>query len=266
MNVLCIGDIVGHPGRHILGTHLSRLQADLDIDFTIANVENAAAGFGITEKIYDELCRLPIQAFTSGNHIWDKKEIIEKFNSFDRLLRPHNFAPAAPGIGWRIFHGSGVSIGVVNLIGRVFMGAADCPFRCIQGVLEKLSSGVQLIFVDFHAETTSEKQAMGYFLDGRVSAMFGTHTHVMTADNRILPEGSAYISDIGMTGAKNGVLGMDKEAVLHRFLTGLPAKFEPPKSGMGMLNAIKVTCDPKEGSVKAIERIQRDYPLGSLRG
>lgn len=259
ISVLCIGDIVGRPGRHVLVKHLIQLQKRHNIEFTVANIENAAGGFGVTAKTYQEVGSLPIHVFTSGNHIYDKHEIMTQFHNYPKVIRPLNFSPNAPGEGIRIVKWNHLKIAVVNLIGRVFMGPSDCPFRKIHDKLEEIQKETSLIIVDFHGEATSEKQAMGYYLDGKVSLVFGTHTHVMTADERVLPKGTAYISDLGMTGAKNGILGMEAGPILNRFLTNLPAKFEPSSSKPVMINAVKVTIDTETGLAKKIERIQEEF-------
>ena len=259
ITVLCIGDIVGNPGRNLLLKHVISLQKKHNIDFTVANIENAAGGFGVTPKVYQELGGLPIHVFTSGNHIYDKHEIMTQFHHLPKVIRPLNFAPGAPGEGIRIVQWNHLKIAVVNLIGRIFMAPSDCPFRTIRDKLKEIQKETPIIIVDFHGEATSEKQAMGYFLDGDVSIVFGTHTHVQTADERVLEKGTAYISDLGMTGAKNGILGMEPTAILNRFLTGLPARFEPEKQKPVMINAIKVIVDTKSGKAQKIERIYEEF-------
>jgi metallophosphoesterase (TIGR00282 family) len=254
IKILCIGDIVGKPGRRILKQALPMLQREHKINVTIANIENAAGGFGVTIKAYDELKDLDIQVFTSGNHIYDKRDIMTQFAQIPKVIRPLNFTEKSPGDGFKIITFNTFKIAVVNIIGRVFMNPTDCPFRAIQKHLEALRAITPIIIVDFHAETTSEKQAMGWFLDGKVSTVFGTHTHVATADERLLDQGTAYITDIGMTGAKDGILGMERGAIIEKFLTQLPAKFQASSSKKKMINGIIVTVD-RSGKAVAIERL-----------
>ena len=261
MNILCIGDIVGQPGRDVLERYLSDIQRRYEIDFTIANLENAASGFGITHKVYNELASLGIDAFTSGNHIYDKREVMGSFSEFTNLVRPLNFAPGSPGQGIRYYECQGTKIAVVNLIGRVFMAQSDCPFQAINRVIDEIRQNATIIIVDFHAETTSEKQAMGWMLDGKATLVFGTHTHVMTADSRLLDQGTAYISDLGMVGARDGILGMERAPIIRKFLTQLPARFEPAKTKYQQFNAVKLVCDPVTGHAISIERVAADYQL-----
>lgn len=225
-------------------------------NFILANAENAAAGFGLTFKTYDELVSYGIHAFTSGNHIFDKKEIVKTFDAYTRLVRPLNFPNGTPGVGYRIFEVEGHKIAVINLIGRVFMNHSDCPFQAIDALIETIRAETPIILVDFHAEATSEKQAMGYFLDGKVSAVFGTHTHVQTADERILPKGTAYITDLGMTGSLNSILGMEKEPVIKKFFTQMPTRFEATKDYPWMLNGITLSLNPNTGSANDITRVR----------
>ncbi len=260
INILCVGDVVGKPGRDVLVNHLTQIQKEHDIQFTVVNAENAAGGFGVSYKVYQELGSLPINVLTSGNHIYDKKEIMNQFHTMPKLIRPANFHEDAPGTGVFVTQWNDLKIAVINIIGRVFMHQSECPFRIVKGIVDSLSKDTSIIIVDFHAETTSEKQAMGWYLDGLVSVVFGTHTHVMTADNQILECGTAYITDIGMTGAKDGILGMAKESIIQKFLTQLPAKFEPHnKSDCLMINAIKVTIATRTGKAVSIERLQKEY-------
>ncbi len=259
LSILCIGDIIGKPGRAFLKQHLKTIQQEHHIDFTVANVENAAGGFGITEKVYYELLGMDIDACTSGNHIYDKKEILGKFDQFSKLIRPLNYPPNNPGEGIRFFSVKNVKIAVINLIGRVFMGAYDCPFRCMDSILSMVQNETPLILVDFHAEATSEKQALSWHIDGKVSAVWGTHTHVQTADERILPNETASITDLGMVGAWDSVIGMGKETIIKRFLTQMPAKFDVPKSKRVIFNAIKLDIHPETGKSIGISRIQRQY-------
>src|SRR5262252_2299714 len=233
MKVLFVGDVVGAPGRRALVEGLTRAIDRHRIDFTVVNVENAAGGFGLTLELFDELSKMPIDVFSSGNHIWDKKEIFEALNSSDRLLRPANYPSGNPGRGWTVqCTAAGIPVGVLNLQGQVFMPAhADSPFRIADEELAKAGDDVKVILVDMLAEATSEKAAMGWYLDGRVSAVVGTHTHVPTADTRILPGGTAYQTDAGMTGPYDSVIGVDKSIILRRFLTALPVRMEAARQG-----------------------------------
>jgi len=260
MNILFIGDIFGRPGRTIVKERLPELVRQHSADLIIANCENAAAGFGITPPLAEELFDLGIDVMTTGNHVWDKREIIEYFQMADgnphsparRLLRPANLAAGLPG--WGVYEGAknGVAYAVVNLQGRVFMGSSDDPYRYADSLLEKIKAKV--VLVDFHAEATSEKTAFGWYVDGRVTAVIGTHTHVPTADEAILTKGTAYITDVGMTGPYDSVIGVKKELVIERFLTGMPARFEPA-SGDVRLCAVVVQCDEQTGRATKIERL-----------
>ncbi|MGA1791076.1 MAG: TIGR00282 family metallophosphoesterase [bacterium] len=261
MNILFIGDIVGKPGRRIIREILYPLINQYQVDFCIANAENSAAGFGITQSVVHQLLDMGIDCLTSGNHIWDKKEIVEVLNLEPKLLRPANYPQSTPGHSYGLFESKGGHrIGVLNLVGRVFMTCVDCPFQVAEKILPILQKDSRFILVDFHAEATSEKLAMGWYLDGRVTAVVGTHTHVQTADNRILPHGTAYITDVGMTGPFDSIIGIQKEAALNRFLTQIPQKFLIANSNLAM-NAVLIECDPKTGHALRIERIQ--MPLTS---
>jgi len=255
MKVLFIGDIVGKAGRLVLKQQLDRIVDRHQVDFVIANGENAAGGFGLTLDVANELFGLGIHVLTSGNHIWDKKEILEHLNREKRILRPDNYPPGLPGTGGGLFHSpAGTPIGVLNLEGRVFMNYLDCPFRAADRLLERLSGQASILVVDFHAEATSEKVAMGAYLDGRVSAVLGTHTHVATADNRVLPGGTAYMSDVGMTGSRDSIIGVQKEPVLERFLTQLPVRFEVAKKDPVICAAL-MDIDEGTGKTRSIERV-----------
>ncbi len=260
MNILFIGDIFGRPGRNIVKDRLPALLQQHSIDLVIANGENAAAGFGITPALAEELFDLGIDVMTTGNHIWDKREIIEYFQMADgnphsparRLLRPANFPASMPG--WGVYEGqkNGVDYAVINLQGRVFMGSSDDPFRVADRILDQIKA--KIVFVDFHAEATSEKIAFGWYLDGRVTAVVGTHTHVPTADEIVLPKGTAYITDVGMTGPYDSVIGVKKELVVDKFLSAMPARFEAA-SGDVRLCAVVVECDDKTGHARRMERL-----------
>ena len=248
-----IGDIIGRPGRQALKAVLPGLRQELAIDFVIANGENTAGGFGITTDTAYELLDNGVDLLTSGNHIWDQKEIIPYMDEGLPLIRPANY-PNAPGRGYLIYDG----IMVLNLMGRVFMPALDCPFRTADAILEEVaeSENPKVIIVDFHAEATSEKQGMGWYLDGRVSAVLGTHTHVGTVDAKILPKGTAYLSDVGMTGPVNSVIGSNVGDVLERFLTGLPQRLNVA-TGPSILNSALIDIDPETGKATSIQRIDR---------
>jgi metallophosphoesterase (TIGR00282 family) len=262
IRLLFIGDIVGRPGRELIRRGLTAIRNYHQIDLVIANVENAAAGFGITREIGDELLDRGLDVMTSGNHIWDRKDAIDYIGAEPRLLRPANFPAAVPGNGSYVARtAGGVSVGVVNVMGRVFMVAIDDPFAVVLKEIEALKQRARVIFVDFHAEATSEKIAMGWHLDGKVTAMVGTHTHVQTADDRILPRGTAYLTDVGMTGPHDSIIGVEVEAALGRFLTGMPARFETAE-GNPRLNAVIVEADEETGRALEIERIS--YSLEEL--
>jgi 2',3'-cyclic-nucleotide 2'-phosphodiesterase len=255
VRILFIGDIVGKPGRELVRRGLPTIVDHHQIDFVIANAENSAAGFGITREIGEQLLDWGIEVMTSGNHIWDKKEALNYIGTEPRLLRPANYPAGAPGNGSylaRTRHGE--SIGVINIMGRVFMLNIDDPFTIVQREIDKLRERTRTIFVDFHAEATSEKVAMGWHLDGRVSAIIGTHTHVQTADERILPKGTAYLTDVGMTGPHDSIIGVEIQPALGRFLTALPAKFETA-TGNPRLNAVVIETDPATGLAVDIERL-----------
>jgi metallophosphoesterase (TIGR00282 family) len=255
-NLLFIGDVVGRPGRDLLRRGLSAVSSHHNIDLIIANVENAAAGFGVTPEIAEELFEYGVQVMTGGNHTWDKKEIVPYFAKQPRMIRPANFPEGAPGLGHYVARAdNGVAVGVVNVMGRVFMTALDDPFKVVLAEIEAVKqAGAQLVFVDFHAEATSEKVAMGWHLDGIATAVVGTHTHVQTADNRVLPKGTAYITDVGMTGPHDSVIGVDRAAIVRRFMTALPQRFdtatENPK-----INGVVIQADETTGRATEIARL-----------
>jgi metallophosphoesterase (TIGR00282 family) len=253
MNILFIGDIFAAPGRRIVADHLQDIVESNCIDLTIANAENAAGGFGLTPAIAEELFALGLDVLTSGNHVWDKREIYDYLRRQPRLLRPANY-PDAPGQGsivWRARNG--VDCAVINLQGRTYMAPTDCPFRKADQILGALDPAIKVRFVDFHAEATSEKVALGWYLDGRVSAVIGTHTHVPTADTRILPGGAAYQTDCGMTGPYHSVIGVQTDIVIQRFLTGLPVRMEAARQHAEM-HAVIVEVDEITGKARAIRR------------
>ncbi len=255
MKVLFIGDIVGAYGRAVVKELLPGLKAEHSVDLTIANGENSAHGYSITEKIYHELLEMGIDAVTMGNHLFEKKELREKIDTFDRLVRPANFPAGAPGRDYLIVEVKGKKIGIINLLGRVFMQCLDCPFQAADKLVARLKEKCAAIIVDFHAEATSEKVALGYWLDGRASAVLGTHTHVMTADDKIMLNGTAFISDVGMCGSADSIIGMNKEPILKRFVTQLPERFEPTNEGRGLFNAVVMEIDTATGKAKSIKRI-----------
>jgi len=255
LKILFIGDIVGKSGRQTISHLLPKILKNEEIDFCIANGENAAGGIGITPDILNELLSQNIDVITTGNHIFDKKTILEIIDKEDRLIRPLNYSDICPGIGFNISYSSGeISILTINLAGRVFMEAVDCPFRTVMSKLKEIGKECDIIIVDFHAEATSEKIAMGYFLDGKVTAVIGTHTHVQTADEKILPKGTGYITDVGMTGAFDSVIGMKKENAINRFLTGMPQKFQVAKRDK-RLSGIILEIDPTLGITTKIKRL-----------
>lgn len=255
MKILFIGDIVGRPGRQMITRHLASLVDRHMIDLVVANVENAAAGFGVTPDVVAELLDGGVDVLTSGNHIWDKRESLPLLEQEQRLLRPANYPPGLPGKGWGVFRTSAdVPVAVVNLEGRVFMNNLDCPFRAADAIIDEVRSKTPIILVDFHAETTSEKGALGTYLDGRVSAVLGTHTHVQTADERLLPGGTAFISDVGMTGSRDSVIGIRKELSVERFLTQVPVRFEVARKEP-MLCGVVVALDESTGRAEGIERV-----------
>jgi metallophosphoesterase (TIGR00282 family) len=258
MRLLFIGDIFGRPGRTIVKHRLTEVVAQHGVDLVIANAENSAAGFGITPPIAEELFEQGISVLTTGNHVWDKREIMEYMAQGDghpsrRLIRPANYPAGTPGHGW--YEGqtrAGVKYAVINLQGRVFMASNDDPFRVIDDILKKITAKV--ILVDVHAEATSEKMALGWYLAGRVTAVLGTHTHVPTADERVLPGGTAYQTDVGMTGPFDSIIGVQKELVIQRFLTNLPARWEPA-TGDARFCAVLIDCDETSGKATAIQRL-----------
>jgi len=262
IRLLFIGDIVGRPGRQLVRCGVAPLVELHRIDLVIANGENAAAGFGITREIGDQLLGWGVDVLTSGNHIWDKKEAIDYIGVESRLLRPANYPSGVPGSGRYLARlADGRPVGVVNLMGRVFMGHLDDPFAVALREVEELSRRTRVILVDFHAEATSEKAAMGWHLDGRVTAVIGTHTHVQTADERILPKGTAFLTDVGMTGPHDSVIGVEIEAALSRFLSAMPARFETATGGP-RLNAVVIEADERTGVATDIERLS--YSLEEL--
>jgi metallophosphoesterase (TIGR00282 family) len=265
LNILFVGDIFGSAGRRIVREHLEHVRSTHNVDLTVINVENAAGGFGVTPQIAEEIFDWGADVLTTGNHVWDKRELIDYMKSVPaesdarprRVLRPANFQPGLPGYGVYegVTHG-GLAYAVLNLQGRVFMSGTNDPFIAANELLAGIANrtGARVIVVDFHAEATSEKVAMGWHLDGRVTAVLGTHTHIPTADERILPGGTAYQTDVGMSGPYDSVIGVEKELVLHKFLTGMPGKFEAAKANPKMCAAL-ISCDPATGRATHIQRI-----------
>jgi hypothetical protein len=255
MRILFIGDIVGKPGRRAVRDLLPQLVAERSVDFVIANCENAAAGFGITREVVEDLYSCQVDVLTSGNHVWDKREVLDFIDDYETLLRPANYPDGVPGRGSVVVPApGGTYVGVLNLAGRVFMPAVDCPFRTAEREIQKMKRKAPVVIVDFHAEATSEKQALGWFLDGKVTAVVGTHTHVQTADEEIRPGGTAYLTDAGMTGPFDSVIGTRKEAILERFLTQLPNRFDVAKGDV-RLQGVLIEADPSSGRALKIERI-----------
>ncbi len=257
LKILFIGDIVGRAGRTIFKQNVVRLKKKHEADLVVVNCENAAGGFGLDRKTYGEILQPEVDLLTSGNHIWGRKEALELLDKkSDRLIRPANVSPDAPGKGWAMLDFAGLKIAVVNVQGRVFMSdMVDCPFKCLDKLLEKKLSSADLVFVDFHGEATSEKSAFANYFDGRVAAVCGTHTHVQTADERVLPGGTAFISDVGMCGATDSVIGMKKNEVIERFVTGLPKKFSVA-SEKPELRGVIIELDTKKSKAISIERVR----------
>lgn len=255
LHILCIGDIVGRPGRRVLAEKLTSLVKEHGIDCVIVNAENAAGGSGLTPQIYEKLLKYGVNLITLGDHAYRKREIIETLERADNIVRPANLSPCAAGKDFAIYQtAKGVTVAVVSLIGRIFMKPADCPYAAIDRILPVLKQKADIILVDIHAEATSEKMAMGYYLDGKVSAVFGTHTHVTTADERILPKGTAYITDIGMTGPHESVLGRKIENVIKSFRTQMPFPFEVA-TGDVRINAVLIRVDSNTKTAESIERL-----------
>lgn len=255
MNVLMVGDVFGEPGRTALGKLLPGLRREHAIDLTVVNVENAAAGFGVTPPQARAFLELGVDVMTSGNHIWDRKEIIPYIAKEHLLLRPANFPAGTPGTGHVTVKAGAYKVAVLHLMGRVFMQALDCPFRRADELVPELRRETPIVLVDMHCEATSESLAMGWYLDGRVSAVVGTHRHVQTADERVLPGGTAYITDLGMTGPTEGVIGVDRDLILQRFIGQMPVRFEPAK-GPAALHGVVIAVDPETGRATDIRRLR----------
>lgn len=263
MRIIFIGDVFGSPGRKMFETYLPRLKAKYRPQLTIVNGENSAAGKGITEKIYKQLLNAGAQVITMGNHTWNKREIFDFIDDAPYLIRPANFPANNPGKGIVYVKINDEEVAVINLQGRVFLNDNDNPFVIGEQLIAEAQKRTNKIIVDFHAEATSEKLAFGWFVDGKVSAVLGTHTHVQTADERILPNGTAFLTDVGMTGPYNSVIGVEKETIINRFLTNLPARFEVDRQGPAQLNGCYIELNPKTGKAEKIERIiiNDDHPF-----
>jgi metallophosphoesterase (TIGR00282 family) len=255
--ILFVADVVGHPGREAVKAILPGLKKELHSNLTIVNGENAAGGFGLTAKIAAELKGSGADVITTGNHVFAQKEFVPELPKLERVLRPANYPPAAPGQGWCVVEAGDRQVLVMNLIGRVFLDSLDDPFRAADAILAA-HPDIGIVFCDMHAEATSEKTAMGWYLDGRASAVVGTHTHIPTADARVLPKGTAYITDVGMVGPRDGCIGMDKDAVLQRFLTGVPSRFVVA-SGPVTFNSVLVTISGSTGRATSIHRVDREH-------
>lgn len=256
MNILFIADIVGKPGRHAVHQVMKKVKSMHNIDFTVANGENAAGGSGIGPDQFQGILECGVDAVTNGNHAWSKKDVLTILGKDPRLLRPHNYPPENPGSGVGVFDCGGTPVAVVNLMGRVYMYPIDCPFKAADRALKEIGDRARVILVDMHAEATSEKRSMGWYLDGRVSAVLGTHTHIPTADEEILPGGTAYLTDAGMCGSPNSVIGVKKELALRKFLTGTPVRFEVSEEMPYVFQGAVVTVDSATGKATRIVRIQ----------
>ncbi len=255
VNILFIGDVVGKSGRRAVARYLPQLVSGRGVDLVVVNAENSAGGFGLTREVAAELFNLGAAVLTTGNHVWDKREVLEFIDREPKILRPLNFPAVTPGRGFCITEAGGARVAVVNLMGQVFMPPSlDNPFHAVDALLEELHGRAEVVLVDFHAEASSEKQAMGWHLDGRVAAVVGTHTHIPTADERVLPGGAAYITDVGMTGNYDSVIGMDTGKVLKRFLRGLPERMEVA-SGAATMCGVLIKADPADGRSGGIERV-----------
>ncbi|MDE2027659.1 MAG: TIGR00282 family metallophosphoesterase [Candidatus Omnitrophica bacterium] len=259
MNILCIGDIVGRPGREAVAEALPEIKKEHGIDLVIANAENASGGAGLIPKNAEELLAAGVDFMTMGDHVWDKPELVPYLQERqDKIIRPANFPDGAPGAGWAVIQApNGIRVGIINLLGRTFMRYnVNCPFRALEAIAARIKEQTPVIVVDMHAETTSEKVAMGHFADGKVSVVFGTHTHIQTADEKILPQKTAYITDLGMSGPYDSVIGQDKSKIINRFLTSMPHKFEVAPS-TGTLHGVVVTVNTQTGRAQAISRVQK---------
>lgn len=254
VHILCIGDTVGHAGRIAITEGVPRVRKTLPIDLVIANAENASGGFGLTEKTYHELRSCGVDVLTMGNHTWDKREIFNFIDNADRIIRPANYPPGTPGRGWTIVEVAGIKVAVVSLLGRTFLNIGDCPFQVLDRELKKIKSEAKIVIVDFHAEASSDKMTLAHYIDGQISALVGTHTHVQTADEQIFPRGTGYITDIGMSGPQNSVLGMKPEQAIRRVRDQLPVRFEVA-DGPPIFCAVWLAIDKDTGRTLQIQRI-----------
>src|SRR5256712_4481050 len=255
LTILCVGDVFGEPGRRAVQILLPKLRKQYEVDLAIVNVENSAAGFGVTPQMARAFLEQGVDVMTSGNHIWDKKEIIEHIAKENLLLRPANFPAGTPGTGYVTVKAGPHKVAVLNLMGRVFMLPIDCPFRKADEIVPELRKETSIVLVDMHCEATSESLAMGWYLDGRASAVVGTHRHVQTADERVLPGGTAYITDLGLTGPTDGVIGVDRDQIIQRFLNQMPIRFETAK-GPAALQGVVIVVDPETGRASSIRRLR----------
>ena len=258
MNILCIGDVVGEPGREAVKTLLNDIKSEFNVEFTIVNAENSAGGSGLTPKIAKELLQLGCDVLTLGDHVWDQKELEEYLKTSEQVIRPANFPEGVPGKGWCVRKTkSGIKVGVINLLGRVFMRhQVECPFRKLKSIVSEINKETTVIILDMHAETTSEKVAIGHYIDGQISAVIGTHTHIQTADEKILSNGTAYITDLGMTGPYDSVIGQNKESIINRFLSSMPIRFSVASGEVKLCGAV-IDVDEKTGQSRQITRLQR---------
>jgi len=254
LRILMVGDIVGRPGRRALRETIGGIRQELKLDMIIANGENAAGGNGITGAIAQDIFSFGVDVLTMGNHVWDKKDFASYIDREPRIIRPANYPPGTPGTGMVIYNINGVDVGVINLSGRVFLPDLDCPFRTVDRLIEEIKKRTNIILIDFHAEATSEKAALGWYVDGRATAVVGTHTHVQTADERVLPNGTAYITDLGMTGPVNSIIGVKPDLALQKFITQMPVRFEVAE-GPYQFNAVVIEADEKTGKAETIERV-----------
>ena len=266
MNILCIGDIVGKPGRSAINESLVELKKEFEIDFTVVNAENSAGGAGLTPRIAKQFKRVGCDVLTLGDHVWDQKDLEKYMDETDYVIRPLNFPEGVPGKGWCIKETEkGHRVGVINLMGRTFMRYhMACPFLMLERAVEEIRKETDIIVVDMHAEATSEKVAIGHFIDGKVSVLFGTHTHIQTADERILSKGTAYITDLGMTGPQDSVIGQEKERIIQRFLTSMPRKFKVAEKDV-VIQGVVVDVDENTGRARDIKRIQKPYVIQQTR-
>lgn len=262
--IMFVADLCGKPGRQAASYLIKMLKDEFNIDFVITNVENAAGGFGVTPEMSKKVFSYGADIQTSGNHIWDRHDIIKYIKEEPRLIRPANFPHGAPGNGYVVHEKDGVKVGVINLMGRTYMKDLDCPFKVGKAIVEEIQKETNIIFIDMHAEATSEKQAMMYYLDGCVTAIVGTHTHVQTADETVTARGTAYISDAGMTGAYESIIGMHIKPSLERFLTGMPIRFTPAENDVKMSGVI-IECEADSGRAVSIERYKRDFDLEEIK-